>query len=138
MTPPAAEPASEPADEPAPSTLRWAVRLILLEAAALAAVTVTLLVLDLTAQATDLSVAIGVTVFAAVAVVVLVAVGRSLAGRRPGARGPAVVCQLMFMVLGYYMIQGGLSWLGIPLMLLGLGVGVLLVSPPTTRALGLG
>ncbi len=44
---------------------------------------------------------------------------------------------MMLMVLSYYMIRGGLVWLGVPLLLLGLAVGVLIVLPPTTRALGL-
>jgi peptidoglycan/LPS O-acetylase OafA/YrhL len=121
-----------------PSTLRWAVGLLFAEAAALTLVTAYLVVQDLTGKATDVGVAIGVTLFAALAVVVLVAVARSLNRRRSGARGPAVVLQLMLLVLGYYMIQGGLVWLGVLLIVVGLAAGLLIVSPPTTRALGLG
>lgn len=124
--------------EPIPSTLRWAVRLLFAEAAVLTVVTMWLFVLDLTAERTArVSVAIGVTVFAALAVVVLLAVARALAVRRSGARGPAMVLQLMLLVIGYYMVQGGLAWLGVPVLLVGLSTGLLIVSPATTRALGL-
>ena len=58
--------------------------------------------------------------------------------RRAGARAPAIVLQLMLLPIGYYMIQGGLGWLGVPLIILGVAVCGLLVSPPTTRALGVG
>lgn len=128
------------ADSPAPSpaTLRAAAGLVLLEAAGVAAVTAYLLWQDLTSKATDVRIAIGVTLFALLAVVVLAAVGRALARRRSGARGPAVVLQLMVMVVGYYMVQGGLTWAGAVLIALGLITGGLIVSPPTTRALGLG
>ncbi|GAA0802582.1 hypothetical protein [Spirilliplanes yamanashiensis] len=128
------------ADGPAPNptTLRLAVGLIMLEAAAVAVVTAYLLWQDLTGRATVMSVAIGVTLFAAIGVVVLAAVGRALARRRSGARGPAVVLQLMVIVIGYYMTQGGLVWPGVGLIVLGLVTGGLVVSPPTTRALGLG
>ena len=44
----------------------------------------------------------------------------------------------MLLPVGYYMLQGGLGWLGVPLVLLGLGVCALLVVPTTTRALGIG
>lgn len=120
-----------------PVTLRAAVWLIFAEATAAGAATAYVLWQDFTATATDVSVAVGVTLFALLAVVVLVLVGRSLARRRSGARGPAVVLQLMMMVLGYYMIQGGLTWAGVLSIAVGLTTGALIVSPPTTRALGL-
>jgi hypothetical protein len=44
----------------------------------------------------------------------------------------------MLLVISYYMVQAGLLWLGVPLILLGLAVGGLLLAPATTRALGLG
>jgi hypothetical protein len=59
-----------------------------------------------------------------------------LARRKSGARAPAIVLQLMLLPIGWYMIQGGMGWLGVPLMALGLGVTALLVNPPTNRALG--
>ena len=120
------------------ATLVWAVRLILLEAAGLVLLTAYLIVQDLTADATDLGVAIALTGFAALGAVAVTLVARALSRRSAPARGPAIVIQLMLMVLAYYMIQAGLLWLGPPLLLVALTVGVLLVVPPTTRTLGLG
>ncbi|MDG4762221.1 hypothetical protein [Micromonospora sp. WMMD710] len=121
---------------PIPVTLRWAVRLLWAEAAVVGLLAVWLIWADLTSTTTDLMSALLVTVFAAGAAVVLWALGRALLRRRAGARAPAIVLQLMLLPIGWFMIQGGLGWLGVPLMALGLLVGWLLVSPPTTRALG--
>jgi peptidoglycan/LPS O-acetylase OafA/YrhL len=133
VTPP--DPASA---EPLPATLRWAVWLLSAQATATALVTGYLIVQDVTATPTDRTVAVGVTLFAALGALVLGAVARALSRRRAGARGPAVVLQLMLLVLGYYMVQGGLVWLGVLLLAVGLCTGVLIVSPASTRALGLG
>jgi hypothetical protein len=124
--------------EPLPGTLAWAVRLLLGEALVIGLIALYLLYEDLTAEANDLVAALFVTGFAASGAAVLVALARTLARRRAGARGLAVVLQLMLMAIGYYMIEGGMAWSGIPVMALGLTVAGLLVSPPTTRALGLG
>jgi hypothetical protein len=120
-----------------PTTLRWAVLLLRAEAVALGLVAVWLIWSDLTARTTDLPSALLVTAFAVAGAAALWALGAALVRRRAGARAPAIVLQLMLLPIGWYMIQGGLGWLGLPLMALGLGVTALLVSPPTTRALGL-
>ncbi|MET7705315.1 hypothetical protein [Micromonospora sp. NPDC005413] len=121
---------------PFPVTLRWAVRLLWAEAAVVGLIAIWLVWADLTATTTDLLSALLITVFAIGAAVVLWALGRALLRRQAGARSPAIVLQLMLLPIGWFMIQAGLVWLGVPLMALGLGVGWLLVSPPTTRALG--
>ncbi|GGO09418.1 hypothetical protein [Micromonospora parathelypteridis] len=121
---------------PFPVTLRWAVRLLWAEAAVVGLLAAWLVWADLTATTTDLASALLVTAFAVGAAVVLWALGRALLRRKAGARAPAIVLQLMLLPIGWFMIQAGLGWLGVPLMVLGLGVGWLLVSPPTTRALG--
>ncbi|KAB1909906.1 hypothetical protein [Micromonospora sp. AMSO31t] len=122
---------------PVPGTLRWAVLLLRAEAVALGLVAAWLIWSDLTARTTDLTSALLVTAFAVAGAVALWALGAALARRRAGARAPAIVLQLMLLPVGWYMIQGGLGWLGVPLMALGLGVTGLLVSTPTNRALGL-
>ncbi|MBY8873486.1 hypothetical protein K7640_16750 [Micromonospora sp. PLK6-60] len=121
-----------------PVTLRWAVRLLRAEAVAVGLIAAWLAWADLTADTLDPTSALLVTGFAVVGAIALWMFGSALAARRPGGRAPAIVLQLMLLPIGWYMIQGGLGWLGVPVMALGLGVSALLVSPPTTRALGLG
>jgi hypothetical protein len=128
-----------------PGTLRWAVWLLRAEAVALGVLVVAFLGLIIfsrsaeseDSQVTDLTAAILVSAFAAAAAVALWLLGTALANRRVRARAPAIVLQLMLLPIGYYMTTGGLGWLGIPLIALGLLVAGLLVSPPTTRAFGL-
>jgi hypothetical protein len=127
---------TDPAE--APGSLRWAVWLLRGEAVALGLLTAFLIYEDLTGTATNLVSALFVTAFAAAAAAVLWALAGALWRRRAGARGPAIVLQLLLLPIGYYMIQGGLGWLGVPLMALGVLVSGLLVSAPTARALGLG
>lgn len=127
---------SEKPDSVAPATLVWAVRLLLLETAGLAVLTAYLIVLDLTADAGSVPVAIALTVLAAIAAVCVFFVARALGRKAAGARGPAIVAQLMVIASGGFLLQTGPAWLGLPLMALGAVVGVLIVLPPSTRALG--
>ncbi|MFI7021752.1 hypothetical protein [Micromonospora sp. NPDC049900] len=122
--------------DPTPVTLRWAVFLLRGQAVAVGLIAAWLVVADFTAATTDLVSALLVTAFAIGAAIALWALGSALLRRRAGARAPAIVLQLMLLPIGWFMIQGGLGWLGVPLIALGLGVTWLLVSPPTTRALG--
>jgi len=105
-----------------PATLRWATWLIWAEAAALAVVAALLLY---TASAALF--AIG---YAATMAALLGWLGYALSRLRSWARGPVIVLELLFAPIGYYMILGGLWWLGVPTILAGLtGVGLLLASP---------
>ncbi|SCL64581.1 hypothetical protein GA0070608_2978 [Micromonospora peucetia] len=122
--------------DPIPVTLRWAARLLRAEAVGVGLVAAWLVWADLTAATTDVTSALLVTAFAIGAAAALWALGGALTRRKAGARAPAIVLQLMLLPIGWFMIQGGVAWLGVPLMALGLGVTALLVSTPTTRALG--
>lgn len=124
--------------DPVPGPLRAAVLLLRVEAVALGLIAVWLIWSDLTARTTDLTSALLITAFAVAGAVVLWALGGALSRRRSGARAPAIVLQLMLLPIGWYMISGGLGWLGLPLMALGIGMVALLVSGPTNRALGFG
>ncbi|WP_121162058.1 hypothetical protein [Micromonospora pisi] len=121
-----------------PGPLRGAVWLLRGEAAALGLLAAYLIYADLTSTASDLVNALFVTAFTAGGALVLWLLGAALGRLRSGARAPAIVLQLMLLPVGYYMIQGGLAWLGIPLMALGVLVVGLLVCAPTNRALGVG
>ena len=111
---------------------------MLVEAAALAVVTAYLIVQDVTATPVALGVAIGLTLFAALGALAVYALARALGRRAAAARGPALVVQLMLLPLGYYLLQAGQYWWGIPVGLTALSAAVLLLAPPTTRGLGLG
>lgn len=124
--------------EPAPSTLRGAVWLLFAEAAGLAVITLYLAYEDLTADASDLASALFLTLFAALGAAALFLLGRTLSRGKAGARAPAIVLQLMLLPVGYYMIQGDLAWLGVPLIALGLLVCGLLLAPASSKALGVG
>ena len=115
--------------------LRGAVGLLYLEAAALVALTVALIV---EVARTPTSVAIGLAVMAAIATVAVFFVARALGQLRRGSRGPAIVVQLFVIASGGFLVQTSPLWLGILLIVVGAIIGVLIVLPSSTRALGIG
>lgn len=119
-----------------PATLVWAVRLLYLEAAALAGLTAFLIYLDLTSDSLHLGMALALTAFAALSAVAVYFVARGLGRRTAGARGPAIVVQLFVMATGGFLMQVDPLWLGLLLMALALVTGLLIVLPASTRALG--
>jgi hypothetical protein len=120
-----------------PATLAWAVRLLFVEAAGLGLLTAYLIYLDLTDTLDSVLVAIALTVLAAFGAACVAFLGRALARLAKGARGPAIVVQLMVIATGGFLLQTGPLWLGLVLMALAVTVGLLIVLPPSTRALGL-
>ncbi|WP_433613814.1 hypothetical protein ACQP2P_05305 [Dactylosporangium sp. CA-139114] len=119
-----------------PATLRWAVRLLLVEGAGLAAVTLWLVYLDLTSDAASVPGAVSVTVYLALMTVCFAGVGFALHRRRRWARGPGIVVSMLQMPIGLTMLQTGQPWIGGPLFVLGLTGAVLLFAPSTRIALG--
>jgi hypothetical protein len=119
-----------------PATLLWAVRLLYLQCAGLAGLTVYLLVLDLTSDDVQVGVAVGLTVMAALGAASVWFVARALGRLRAGARGPAIVVQLFVIAAGGFLIQVHPVWLGLLMMALAVSTGLLIVLPPSTRALG--
>ncbi|MEV4641554.1 hypothetical protein AB0J80_29840 [Actinoplanes sp. NPDC049548] len=126
-----------PPDVRSPATLAWAVRLLFAESAGLAVLTAYLVYLDLTAEAGSIAVAISLTVLAAIGAGTVFLVARALARRSARARGPAIVVQLFVIATGGFLLQTGPAWAGVAMMVLGVGVAVLCLLPPTTTALGL-
>ena len=126
-----------PADVDSPASLLWAVRLLFAEAVGLAVLTAYLIVLDVTAEAGSLGVAISLTVLAAIGAAAVFLIARALARRSAGARGPAIVVQLFVIATGGFLVQTGPVWAGVLMVGVGVGVAVLCLMPPTTRALGL-
>ena len=123
-------------DSTNPASLLWAVRLLFLEAAGLAVLAAYLVVRLLTTKDVLVGVAVALIVLTVLAAAAVVVVGRSLGRRTQGARGPAIVVQLFVIASGGFLLQTGPAWAGLLLMALGLLVGVLIVLPASTRALG--
>jgi hypothetical protein len=118
------------------ATLRWAVGLLAVEAAAMLAMVVVLLVdLLTTAGPINLRAAIGVIVFAALLAGAFGALAVALGRRQSWARGPAVVLQLLMVPAGSAMVQS-LGPLGALVLLAGLVGAGLLLAPATRVALG--
>jgi len=121
-----------------PATLVLAVWLLYLECAGLVGLTVYLLVLDVTSRNVRVGPAVGLTVLAALAAASVFVVARALGRLRAGARGPAIVVQLFLIAAGGFLIQVHPLWLGVALIVLAALTGLLIVLPPSTRALGVG
>jgi hypothetical protein len=128
---------SGPPANPLPPALRWAIGLLFGEAAALAAVAAVLGYADLTATASDTGRALAVTAYVLLMAAVLAIVARQLRRRRAWPRGLAIALQLMLLVVAYYLVRGGVSWLGLPVGVAAIAVIWLLVRPDTREALGI-
>lgn len=115
--------------------LRWALRVLAVETAAIAGLLVYLIYVDLTAPAESLSGAIGVTLYLAVLAALLAFLTWSLWRRRRWARGPAVVLNLLLLPIGYSLVAGGSAWIGLPVIVAGLAGAGLLVAPATRAEL---
>ena len=117
------------------STLRLCAALVGLQALGLAAVAVFYLVELLVATEDDVVralVAIGLALAAAVG---LALVARGLLGGRRWARSPALVTNLLVVPVAIGLLQGGVWYAGVPLLLWSLAVLGLLFAPATAAAL---
>ena len=119
-----------------PATLVWAVRLLYLECAGLVALTIWLVYQTLTSTLDEVGVAIALIVLAALGAASVFLVARALGRRAVHARGPAIVVQLFVLAAGGFLVQVHPLWLGLILLAFGVLTGILVVVPPTTRALG--
>jgi hypothetical protein len=120
-----------------PATLRWAIWLLYAEALAVAVVTGLLVYAALTQKAATTGTAVTVVLFMAGLAALLALLGALLARRKGAARAPAIVLELLFLPIGYYVVEGGVPWLGAPLMAVGLVCSALLFAPATRQALGI-
>jgi hypothetical protein len=120
-----------------PATLKVAVWLLLLQAAALALLTLYLVYLDVTADSATVQGALSTTVFVAMMGAAFAIVGVALSRRRRWARGPAIVIEMLQVPIGYTMLTHGLPAVGAPVLVVGVVGAGLLLAPSTRRALGL-
>ena len=120
----------------APGTLRWAVRLLFVQAVGVAVVAGVLIYAAFTQPAASLASAVATVAVPCGLAALLAALGRQLNRRRSWARGVAIVLELLLLLIGYTMISGGAAWAGIPLMVLSFGGAALLLAPSSREALG--
>jgi len=118
-----------------PSPLRWAVWLLVVEGIGAGLAAVFLAYQGFADEAANLADALAVAGFAVVVGAVLGGLAVALARRKPRARAPAIVLQLLAVMFAYALVTGGAGWLGLPVGLLGIGVATLLLTPGTTGAL---
>ncbi len=124
-----------PADTALPAPLRWAVRLILVESVVVAGVALLLIYEGLTAETADPMDALAVVVFVAMMAAALGGLAFALARRKPRARAPALVLQLLGVVVAYFLITAGLPGWSVPVAVVALTVITLLLTPSTSAAL---
>jgi hypothetical protein len=122
---------------PSATTLQWAVRLLAVQAVAVAVATGWAGWAAATTSSISASSAAGTTVFAALMAVILGGLAFALGRLRPWARGPAIVIEMLMIPMGYYMATGGVAWIGVLMMVIGLVGAGLLLAPSTRTALGL-
>lgn len=127
--------ASDPVPTALPTSLRWATRLLLAEAAAVVVVVAYLAYAFLSAAGADLVGTLGVIGYAAMMTVGLAVVAMALTRRKPRARAPALVLQLLGVVVAYYLATAGMWWLSLVVAVIALVVITLLLVPATTTAL---
>jgi hypothetical protein len=112
------------------------VGLLTAQAVVVALIVAFLVYQDFTARVVSWRDAMIVTGFAVLIAVLLGTLAFALTRRRAWARGPAVVLELMLLPIGWFMVSGGLAWLGVPVFALGLLGAGLLVAPASREALG--
>lgn len=128
---------SKPDQQVSSVTVEWATRLLFVEAAAVTAAALFLVYEDLTATGYNPQLAAFITGYTSAYAVAFIAAAIALAKRKRWSRGPALVLNLFLLPIGFFMILGGLWWLGVILMAYGLVVAVLLATPSTADALGI-
>lgn len=119
-----------------PPALRWAVVLLALEAVGAAATAVAQLYFALTDDVMSRTAALSVPAYILVIGAALAGVAAALVRRRPRARAPALVLQLLGVVVAYVLTTSGLFWLAIPVAAVALTVITLLLTPQVSQALG--
>ena len=118
-----------------PATLRWAIWLLMAEAAGLLVLAGVLAYDGVTGTAQSATSGVAIVVFTLLMTVFTAGLAVALTRRRRWARGPALVLELLLIPIGYSITTNGVAGLGIVLIVIGLaGIGTL-VAPATRTAL---
>jgi peptidoglycan/LPS O-acetylase OafA/YrhL len=120
-----------------PGTLRWAVRILLVEGAAVAVLTGFLVYAAFTRPSVSFASAASSVGFFLGLAALLALLGWQLSRRQAWARGVAIVLELLAVPIGGYLVTGGAAWAGVPVLFVGLAGTVLLLAPSSREALGI-
>jgi peptidoglycan/LPS O-acetylase OafA/YrhL len=121
----------------APGTLRWAVRLLSVQAIGVAVVTCFVIYAAFTQTAKSTSTAVSTVAVPLGLTALLGLLAWQLHRRRSWARGAAIVLELLVVLSGYTLVTSGLPWAGIPVIAVALTGAVLLLAPSSREALGI-
>ncbi len=120
-----------------PAALRWAVRLLFLQAVGLAVVTGFVGYAATTQTALSVATAVSTVALPLGVAILFAALAWQLRRRRAWARGAAIVLELLMVLVGGTLISSGLAWAGVPVVALGLIGAGLLLAPSSREALGI-
>ena len=120
-----------------PVTLRWAVGLLAVETAVVITAFGYLLYQDLAGTAQNQGLANFITWYTGAYAIAFLAATIGVALRNRWARTPALVLNLFGVPIGWFMLQEGLWWLGLPIIGYSLLVAWLLVAAPSREAFGI-
>lgn len=127
----------EQSGQSSPATLKWAVGLLSVETLAVIGLTIFLVYEDLAGAAQNQGLATFMTWYAGAYAIGFAVATWGLARRKRWSRTPALVLNLFLVPIGWFMLQEGLWWAGIPLIGYALLVAWLLLVAPTREALGI-
>jgi hypothetical protein len=119
-----------------PGPLRLAVWLLAAEALAAAGLAGLLTYQAAAGSPTDPGAAFSLAGFTVVGGAALAGLAAALHRRKARARAPAIVLQLLAVMLAVLLATGGAPVFGAPIALLGVAVVTLLLAPSTTATLG--
>lgn len=119
-----------------PGPLRWAVWLLGAEGVATAGLALFFGYQAVAAEPASRGDALALAGFLALAALALLGLAVvGLAHRKPRARAPAIVLQLLAVMFAFVLFNSGLPGLAVPVGLLGILVATLLLAPSTSQAL---
>src|SRR5690606_24714352 len=117
-----------------PPSLRWAVRLLILETAAAGVLAAFLVYQALVHEVTNLPDAVALTGFVVVVGAALAGGAAALSRAKARARAPAIVLQLLMVMTAVVIAGAGVVWLAVRLGLVGVLVATRLLTAATSGA----
>lgn len=127
----------EQSGQSSPVTLKWAVGLLAVETLVVIGLTVFLVYENVVGAARNQGLATFMTWYAGAYALGFAVATVGLALRKRWSRTPALVLNLFLVPVGWFMLQEGLWWAGLPLIGYALVVSWLLLVAPTREALGI-